>query len=308
MILTITNAHMRYRGLNDDGSINPDQVVVKNPRRELIIEKHAQDDDSVLIEGAKFEMYGPFDPDEATGATGDKITFTEVKNDAGEVISYKVDPEGTVTELVTNAAGQIYVTGLAWDKEYVVKEISGGAGYNVEGATAEANNTYTVVEDLGNGVFIVKAPTEERPTTDATDEVLVKDPRTVPVVLEVQKILNSYATEDITFEFTLELTGIEDEALEELEPNKTNLAAGHLTPDPLQITVHGGSTGQGSETGSFDPVILNGVGTFTFTITELEPDPLPPGWDYDPEWERTVTVVTSKGATVNSGDLLITLG
>ena len=68
--------------------------------RELEILKVAADDDQVVIKGAKFELYGPFEEDAGTAATGSALKF---KLEDGV---YTLDPTGTITELVTDDEGK----------------------------------------------------------------------------------------------------------------------------------------------------------------------------------------------------------
>ena len=92
--------------------------------RDLEITKVAADDSEVVLEGAKFEVYGPFNENQGTAASGDKLKFTL---DNGV---YTLDSEGTVTELVTDENGKIKISGLNWWKEYVIKETTTAEGYD----------------------------------------------------------------------------------------------------------------------------------------------------------------------------------
>ena len=109
--------------------------------RDLEILKVAADDESTVLEGVKFSIYGPFEENAGTAASGSPLKFT-LDNGA-----YKLDPDGTVTDLVTDANGKIKVTGLNWWKEYVIKETA-----TIDGYDYEAGITATADEDAGTVV------------------------------------------------------------------------------------------------------------------------------------------------------------
>ena len=118
---------------------------------------------------------------------------------------------------------------------------------------------------------------------------MVKNVRSVPVELEVEKILKSTTTGTYDFDFELRLDSVTPEALEELNEELLN-------GDPIEtitITVTGEADGEASAKKKFAELTLYGAGTYTFKIKEIVPDPLPTGWEYDPNFERTVTVVVT---------------
>ena len=246
--------YLRYSERNDESKDIGFKMV-----RELELTKIAQDDPAIKIEDAEFEIYGPFDEDTATGATGDKLTFNEVS------YAYVEDGTGSTTTLKTNAQGKLLVTGLNWWKEYVIKESKAAPGYSIKGATATADaSVYTAIENTDeDGVFVLKLPGKDKVTK--TDKVTVADPRKVDVVLNVEKLFNSLSKKAFKFKFDLKLT---DEGLSD---TLKTLNAELLEKDPIQtVTISNVTTTNGTATrqASYDAVTLNGVGTYIFTITE----------------------------------------
>lgn len=254
--------------------------------RELELEKVALDDPDVKVEGAKFMVYGPYDDsalpnkEDHSPASGEALTFS------GSDGEYTLDPEGRVTELETNEEGKIHITGLNWWKEYDVKETETAPGYKIGNAKASAaDGSGTVITDRGDGVFTLRVPGKER--TASTDQVRITNPRYAEVDLQAEKILESYSEDEYTFLYELRLDSVTPDGVAELNEEL-------LGKDPIEtiaIKVAGDfDSGTNSNTGKFSTIDVIGAGTYTFTIRELAPDPLPKGWTYDPQLEKTAVV------------------
>ena len=233
--------------------------------RGLVITKVAADKPTELIEGAKYQVYGPFDEGEGTAASGSPLTFTLTDG------VYVLDENGTVTELVTGEDGTLTIDGLNWWKEYVIKEIEAADGYDLtSGVTYTADSTATVgtvIEAIDETTFVLKLPAMTK--TEKFDKVTAANKRKVEVELNVEKLLYTYAPQDFTFKFDLELT--DDGLSDTLKALNSDV----LAADPIQtitLTVYGGMNvdGEAKAYGSFDPVVLYGEGTYIFTITEQE--------------------------------------
>ena len=243
-------------------------------QRGLEITKVAADDATVKVGGASFSVYGPFEEDKGTAASGSPLRFT-LENGV-----YVLDDNGSETVLTTNANGTLKIDGLNWWKEYVIKELEAAQGYDLaDGVTYTPDSTGsvgTVIDKIDETTFVLKLPAETK--TEKFDKVTVTNKRKVEVVLNLEKLLNTYAPFAFTFKFDLDLekTGL-NETLKALNSEV-------LAEDPIQtleLTVYGGMNvdGKARAYGSFDPVVLYGAGTYTFTITELS-DTNP---DYDTE-------------------------
>ena len=259
--------------------------------RGLEITKQAADDENTKIQGATFSVYGPYgDTTKAkdytpaadhTPASGSPLTFTAGTAGEGENAHtvYSLDPEGKETELVTDAKGKIYIEGLNWWKEYDVKEIPPAVeGYLIEGATAESSGN-TRIKDRGDGVFTLLVPDTKQ--VDPTDKVTVKDPRTVDVQLEVEKILKMYSSDPMTFDFSYWLT---------TDPTGLNGDLGASEDDPIetiQVKVEGDPTnGIRTAIGSFLPITVNGAGTYVFSIKEI------PGNNPNIKYDKAIKTAT----------------
>ena len=298
--------------------------------RELQITKVAQDNTSLKLEGAEFQIYGPYDDTYST-ETNKKVDptdedaplkFKEVKGSDDKVLYYELDPEGTVDTLKTNADGQILVKGLNWWKEYIVKETKVPEGYEQDGATVTATDTptgeggkwhdeknaeYSEIEDLGNGAFRLKIPAVERTISNTTISARVEDPRYVDVNFDVEKIFKSYSKEDWKRQFTFNLkltdiqplqgstgaTAAELKALNADIFNKDNpyIATTTITINGNPDPENGGSNNQAFTLPETGSIQLNGEGVYTFEITEVGKQAgSTDPVDYDPSLTRTVTV------------------
>ena len=287
--------YLRYSTLNDQSKDIGFRMV-----RGLELTKVALDDPSTGIAGAKFQIYGPFgdraipmedgttknERTEAT-ASGSPLKFTaeQVTENGVTRTVYTLNSAGTVTDLVTDDNGKIYIQGLNWWKEYDIKEIAAGDGYQIAGATAEPDSR--IIPTDKEDVFTLLVPTPDR--TDPIDKVTVKNPRTVEVQLEVEKILKMYSSEEMTFDFSYWLTSITPDSLMQLKPNSD---LGTSEDDPIQ-TIHvivtgNPTTGVGTAIGNFDTITLNGAGTYVFSIKEIAGNN--PNVKYDTA-TKTATVV-----------------
>ena len=258
--------------------------------RKLELEKVATDDENTKIEGAKFEVYGPYD-DSTLGTTHTAASGSALKFSGSDGV-YELDPNGTVTQLVTDANGKISISGLNWWKEYDIKEVEAGAGYQVAGATVTAAAADTQINDLGDGVFTLMVPSQDKVT--ATDKVQVKNPRYAEINLQAEKMLKSYSEEEFSFDYELRLTSVTPETT-------SGLNQALIAKDPIEtitIKVAGNAeTETGSNVGKFTTLKVCGAGTYVFRIKEIAPDPLPAGWTYDPQLEKTATVTVEWSET-----------
>lgn len=126
------------------------------------VEKYTMDgDDKILLAGAEFQL---LDKD------GNAIKFTEV---AGEAVpTYKVDAEGTVTNIITKENGKFEIIGLD-EGSYALHEVNAPAGYN------------KLTEDLD--VVITSEHKDEE--LKATYEINDADPATIGVLNNTGSLL-----------------------------------------------------------------------------------------------------------------------
>lgn len=120
------------------------------------------------IEGAEFEIYGPFDHDAAI--TKDTVLGSAVAT-------------GT-----TDENGIIKVTGLQYFNKYVIKETKAGDGYSINGATAEGANITPVAD--ADGLWVLNVPDVnistdslriDSETGNVIETVTVKDPDLIQI-------------------------------------------------------------------------------------------------------------------------------
>ena len=110
--------------------------------RDLNLTKVAADNSDTKVDGATFEVYGPFDTNTVTSAdlTSDKLVGT-----------YKTEN------------GQISIPNLLWFKSYVIVETAAGQGYELDGAAATSKETaitegkFTIGGDSFTG-WVLKIP------------------------------------------------------------------------------------------------------------------------------------------------------
>ena len=113
--------------------------------RSLDLTKTAADDPETLLEGAEFEIYGPFDAGEVTKdnvaskiASGSKVTTEDGEG------TYRTGSDGKLKD----------VPKLLWFKEYVIVETKTVDGYKMEGATASGAN----VSELADHTWLLEVP------------------------------------------------------------------------------------------------------------------------------------------------------
>ncbi len=110
-----------------------------------------------VIDGAQFELR-PAGADGNYDADTDIIKFEEVKNDANEVIGYKVSKTGTIEKI---PAGKATVTGLGKGKYYLTeitapdgyKKLTDPVGFEINNANITAETT---TENNGDGNTVEK--------------------------------------------------------------------------------------------------------------------------------------------------------
>ncbi len=262
--------------------------------RDLVITKVAKDDPNVRIPGAEFQIFGPFNEDKGTGATGSPLWFsgsdgvyTYVSRRPGE--QAPEDTTGLTQTLVTDKNGQISVSGINWWKEYVIKETKAAPGYNIEGATVEATAGYdTDVEAIKgeDGVFVVKLPSETKVTR--TNGITVSNPRGVADVPYVKKTIEGTPIKDETFKFTLDFASDMDKDLKEYVRFKNE--EGDYTGFTPQTKILTLKAGESNKKEVFcDDIWFLTEGVYKFTIEEVQqsnnaydPDDPNTGWAVDP--------------------------
>ncbi len=205
--------------------------------RDLEIVKVAKDDPSVKVAGAKFTLSGPFDEDEAA-AGGSVLKFTAVTGADGKT-SYALDPNGTVTELTTDADGTIRITGLNWWKEYVVTETAAAAGYELAGAAAAATTgSGTVISPLSGSAnsWVLKLPAVDRENNQ--ESMTVSNERKATAELAITKNITDESLSGKTLPaeaFSFELADSTDTVLQ----TKKNAADGSVSFNALTFTAEG---------------------------------------------------------------------
>ena len=132
-----------------------------NIKRELTLTKTAKSNGRP-IQGAKFKVYGWFEPGE--GSTASLVDEGTNKNLVGE--------------FTTNAQGKIVVPNLQFFKEYVIVESQAGTGFSIDGATGTGVN----IEELDTGKWLLKVPSTKQTTVDET--MGVQDPELIEVAVE----------------------------------------------------------------------------------------------------------------------------
>lgn len=203
------------------------------PYRDLAITKKAEDGAQPVVEGASFEVYGPFDEGEAAEITEEELAGME------PVAEGTTDENGTFSVSDT----------LLWYKEYLIVETSPAAGYTLEGAAATTDDTssITAVSGMDNPTWVLGIPSDQK--TDTTDRITVTNKRTVDIQLGAEKTLkkNNEAQQLSGGEYSFELRDKDNVVID----TAVNAADGTVT---------------------FKNITLEGEGTFTYYINEVVPE------------------------------------
>ncbi len=185
------------------------------PYRTLTIQKRAADDASVAVEGAEFEIYGPF----AEG-TAEKAELTE-KNLVGTG--------------KTDANGRVSFGNLLWFMEYVIVEKTPADGYSLEGAAASGQSGVVRVSQIGDSAkWVLHIPETTAGVGNANQTVNVTNVRKVTVQFPVTKDLVGRDAKDDD-SFTFELVASPDAT--DLLDTATVSGEGTVSFDPITFTV-----------------------------------------------------------------------
>ena len=114
------NAHLEYKDNNSE-THNTQDSNTKTYTWELPVLKYANGNTGAPLANAKFSLYTDADCKNA-------VKFHEVKKN-GQTTVYRVDPNGTVTEITTDSTGRFRMEGLDAGT-YYLKETAAPAGYN----------------------------------------------------------------------------------------------------------------------------------------------------------------------------------
>lgn len=243
-------------------------------RRDLTIEKTAADNTDTKVDGATFEIYGPFNRGEAAKQNIDTLIANKDAEDSKLVYSDTTANGGTLT-----------VNDLLWFQEYIIVETSAGTGYTLTDADADVTNgTLTAVEGK-EGAWILNIPNTT--FTGTSQKVSVDNVRETEATFTATKTLNGRdATTNDSFTFEL-LNSDRTSVLD------TKTITGTVDEETGTVTL---------PTVSFDSVTLRGVGTFTYYIREQIPtdakNNVKDGISYDTKIYQ-VQVTTTWDATNN---------
>ena len=155
--------------------------------RTLTLHKVAANDDSKNLEGAEFEVYGPFDSvEDANAAT---------TLDAGKLVASPV----------TDSDGKATVENLNWFQAYIIVEKDSADGYQLDGAEANANVAGLLTKYTGkatkNPAWVLGIPGDQ--VTQQDQLVTVTNRTEVEFALTAAKTLEGKALQDNQFTFAL---------------------------------------------------------------------------------------------------------
>ncbi|MBO4839406.1 MAG: hypothetical protein J5493_08580, partial [Lachnospiraceae bacterium] len=267
--------------------------------RELEIKKVAADDTETVVEGAEFQVFGPFNENKGTSASGSALLFNlgddgvyrlvKETEDGYILLKEETPVETTTDKLYTDENGLIKIAGLNWWKEYVIQETNHAEGYDLGSLVATANNESTMIAPVegSDDSFTLKIPGTTKMTP--ADQVVVKNLRSVKVQLSVEKVLETLSTKTYSFFFNYKLVSVTPTTTAEL--NEDLMALDPINDEPLEIVVTGEADGSAFAVGSFDEITLYGEGTYVFEITELTDENFPGEFDELLVKTATVTVV-----------------
>ena len=263
--------YLRYSELTDQ-SKDIGFVLVRNLelyKLDAVTEEHTP------IEGATFNVYGPFEKDEAKNAT---LSDTNLV--------------GTKT---TDADGKITFEDLYFLQEYVIVETAPATGYSLDNLSASATTEGTIVEETTVTIdgteykaWILKLPATTKETKLDKVEVLNTPLYEGTWTPEAKKELIGRTLKG--GEFTFKLEQKDGEKWTEIQ-QKSNEADGTVTFDEITYT----------QADVFNET-CNGTATLTYRITEVIPDEADrdPNMEYsDAEYVITVTLTADPAAATH---------
>lgn len=153
--------------------------------RNLVIEKISASDPTVKLQGAQFEIYGPF-------------------TDVAQANAATLDKDNLLTTVTTDQNGQAVAANLNWFNVYVIVEKQSAYSYQLEGA--QAFNTDGVLEEYQgnateNPAWILNVPGDA--ITNTRQTVQVTNKTEVQYALVASKMLEGGDLKDQQFAFEL---------------------------------------------------------------------------------------------------------
>lgn len=153
--------------------------------RNLVIEKISASDPTVKLQGAQFEIYGPF-------------------TDAAQANAAALDKDNLLTTVTTDQNGQAVVENLNWFNVYVIVEKQSAYSYQLEGA--QAFNTDGVLEEYQgsateNPAWVLNVPGDT--ITNTRQTVQITNKTEVQYELVASKMLEGEDLKDQQFTFEL---------------------------------------------------------------------------------------------------------
>ena len=231
--------------ISTDNNFDDTKDIGFTLHRDLTIEKTAADDANTKVEGATFNVYGPFEEGTAAKQNIDKL----------------IKDGKSVATGTTGDDGSVRIENLLWFKEYIIVETDPSSGYTVEGAGAGIDyGTGTVTPITGeDGAWVLEIPDEK--FTGVEQNMSVTNKRQTEVSFNVTKILHGRDALK-NDEFTFELLETPDSE----EPISTVTIKATKDPETGKFIF---------PTGTFAPVTLTGVRSddnpFTYYIRERIP-------------------------------------